>query len=149
MSAFLIPRAHINFMLTYVRRHWLFLPHPHEPNCSVDLRSQPIADLCGRELIRENMRSLAYLDSVERNRDLQELVLATYHFTIDDRALTSTPGALGVIKATHCYDEQSCDVPGYPDSWSADVMRRIREVACYFLPGYDDAPWLFDRSPFS
>lgn len=149
MSAFLVSHAHINVLLTYARHNRLVLPHPHNrEHCSVDLQAQQMADLFGRELLRENLRSLTHRYGTDHgfipDADNEDGYLANYRFTCDTRGLMPRPGAIGVIKATHCFDYQACETPDYPKSWAAEIMRLLRDAACHDLPGYNNAPWGFD-----
>lgn len=149
MSAFLISDATINAILTFAQKQQLVLPHPHDTEgTSVALYSTDLCDLFGRELLRENIRSLHYRYSDRAtfggSKD-GDAWLARYHFQPDRRGLLlSTSDPVALIKATHCYDYQSCECPDYLNSWAATLMTGIREALCHHLPGYGDAPWGLD-----
>lgn len=139
MSAFLVSNTHINTLLTFAMKKRVPLPPIDDAN---------EATRYGRELLRENLRSLAYRYG-ERHGFIQGTVddfLAAYHFRSDYRAFTMRPGAaVSVIKGTHCYDYQACETPDYFETWAAAVMRNIRDDASHYLPGYDSAPWGFEE----
>lgn len=149
MSAFLLSYTHINVLITFAKAQRLVLPAPEAPkDISVSVDSYERALEFGRELIRENLRSLSfrYGDNppCPARFTSTEQYLELYSFHPDSRGLVTRCGsAIAIIKATHCYDYQSCETPDYLKSWAAEVMRNIRDAACYLLPGYDEAPWGF------
>lgn len=150
MSAFLVSFAHINVLLTFAKHQQLVLPHPVHSSCiSSRIETHDLAQEMGIALLKENVRSLNYRYGengvLPRHLANAGHCLDVYRFCPDPRGVLQRSGtALAIIKATHCYDYQSCETPDYLTTWAADVMRHIREGACYLLPGYDDAPWGFD-----
>lgn len=49
--------------------------------------------------------------------------------------------AVDIIKLCGCLEYQSCEHPGWADSWAKDFLDRVVRAAIHELPGYDDAPW--------
>lgn len=46
-----------------------------------------------------------------------------------------------IIKACHCFDYQSCEIPDWDTAWAKQASAAIREIAIRLLPGYEAAPW--------
>ena len=51
-----------------------------------------------------------------------------------------------VLKSIACLRYQSCERPGYEQSFAADILRRLQSEAIRRLPGYDAAPWGWTRA---
>lgn len=149
MSAFLVSDAHINVLITFAKTQGLVLPSPSSPDTSHAIYNDEIATQFGRALLAENMRSLTYRygDNHGFTKPLggDEAYLNRYRYRYDPRGLVPKPGtAIAIIKATHCFDYQSCETPDYAKTWAAELMRLIRDAACHDLPGYESAPWGFE-----
>lgn len=54
-----------------------------------------------------------------------------------------TPAA--VLKSCACVRYQSCETADYSDTFAAHVLDTIEKLAVNALPGYDDAPWGWER----
>lgn len=144
MSAFLVSHAHINVLISFAKSQKLVIPSPIAPETiSTSIHDDDLAGGFGLELIRENIRSLEYrYHPTNDSKSLSDSHLKRYRFHPDPRGTIIAPdSSVRIIKATHCYDYQSCETPDYARSWAAAVMRHIREAACYYVPGYDKAPW--------
>ena len=46
-----------------------------------------------------------------------------------------------VLKATDCYEYQSCEHPEWPSSNAHDFIQALRKDAWRLLEGYEEAPW--------
>lgn len=53
--------------------------------------------------------------------------------------------AVMVLKSVACLRYQSCERPGYYDTFGARLLDEIERAAIRNLPGYDDAPWGWTR----
>jgi hypothetical protein len=51
-----------------------------------------------------------------------------------------------VLKSIASLKYQSCERPGYDQTFAADILRRIESEAIRRLPGYDAAPWGWTRA---
>ena len=51
------------------------------------------------------------------------------------------PTATGVIKLINSLDYQSCEREDWEESQAYQYLNRIRTLATYNLPGYNDQPW--------
>ena len=51
------------------------------------------------------------------------------------------PTATGVIKLINSLDYQSCEREDWEESLAYQYLNRMRTLATYSLPGYNDQPW--------
>lgn len=57
------------------------------------------------------------------------------------------PGpAVIVLKSVACLRYQSCEAADYEQTLACALLNRIERAAIDALPGYDDAPWGWERS---
>jgi hypothetical protein len=131
MSAWLVSKKHID-ALVYARS---LCRSDFGGTLADGLLPDVSDDDLGRLLWRENMRSLA-----ARYRDRPDAaLLASYSY--------AEPGPLPVvalIKASHCYEYQSCEHPGWKTSKARRFSRELVLSLAHKLPGYDAAPWGID-----
>lgn len=87
-------------------------------------------------LLRENVESVSYRYDDDANRDQCDTRYA---------APKTPPTAVAIFKALQCYDYQSCEHPGWPDSLACYMVHR---AAMYWggrvaeqARGYGALPW--------
>ena len=123
MSAFVVPHAHIDALVSWAVHHRVPLfPAPATP-ASV-----------AAELFEENCRSVDHRYAEVNARD--------YRYTARAGARELSP--VQVLKACNCLEYQSCEHPGWEDSQARANLEVIRAYAVRQLPGYEDADWTLD-----
>lgn len=50
-----------------------------------------------------------------------------------------------ILKMANCLEYQSCETNDWRDTLAYRLLLRIKEAAIRLLPGYDDAPWEYER----
>lgn len=122
MSAFVVPHAHIDALVSWAVHHRVPLfPAPGTP-ASV-----------AAELFEENCRSV--------DHRYGEVNARNYRYRAADvRSLSPVQ----VLKACNCLEYQSCEHPGWPDSTARANLEVIRAYAVRMLPGYEEAEWCLD-----
>ena len=124
MSAFVVPHAHIDALVSWAVHHRVPLfPAPATP-ASV-----------AAELFEENCRSVDHRYGEVNARD--------YRYTAPDYWNLLSP--VQILKACNCLEYQSCEHPGWPDSQARANLEVIRAYAVRMLPGYDEAEWTIDE----
>ncbi len=63
----------------------------------------------------------------------------------DDWFLNLPDVAVRVIKMVNYYTYFACDHPGWNDSQARHLMDAITGAALCMLPGYEEAPWGYER----
>jgi hypothetical protein len=138
MSAFIVGHDHINALVSWAVDNQVTYFHPGFSNpLSIDRRT---ATEIGRILLHENERSVRYRYPNGAPEDLPGTSgerAETYVF----RARGARLSPVGVIKAVHCLEYQSCEHDGWRASVAFSICQDIKEAATYRLPGYDAADW--------
>lgn len=142
MSAFYVGFDHINAILTAAwKSNVRFTLDKRHHNLDSDVLNYQIL---GVHLAMANVESLAARYPSSWNEMIPEgQAPHQFEFTPDPHASRMEPIAL--IKLTHCYDYQCCEVFDYDSSVAAGVMRDIRDFAIHKTPGYNDAPWAYEK----
>jgi len=88
----------------------------------------------------ENLRSLSarYSETAAWGDDAES---GGYRF----RRVTETD-PVKVLKSIHCLRYQSCECEDYDTTLACALLNTIERLAMNALPGYDDAPWGWERS---
>lgn len=152
MSAFVVGKRHIDTIVTAATQGpmetnggiargvtWYGV---NDPDTHETLRHDD-ADRIGLELWSENVRSVAYRypqDTGNGDRpgpiDLTDDDVRTYTATVVPRL-----PALAIIKAIHCLEYQSCEHPGWQESWSRRFLENMKDSLVGAIPGYNEAEW--------
>ena len=136
MSAFCVPLAHINALVSWASRNptrfWSFDPHT-----------------AGQLLLDANNASVR---ARYRDADTAGMIVAerfTFDPFADHRAPRLPLNAVEVLKACDCLEYQSCEVDEWERTPAARLLDSIRAAAISALPGYDAAPWVLNGQAVS
>jgi hypothetical protein len=154
VSAFVVSKEHIDLLVALAftgprpephgSRHW------HEPSWLK--KANPTPDDVGRMLLAENLTSVH--DRYPRDRAdelpgprppywlVSEAGEGGYQFTRHRYRLTAVEG----LKALACYEYQSCEHDGWPESDAHAFCRSLHDAVVWMLPGMEEAPWSWDQS---
>lgn len=124
MSAFVVSKKHIDALVTAAVTRNAYIKIDGE---WVEAQPQH-ANLIGQTLWNENYRSVnARYNESEKAPE--------YHWT------QVNVSAVQVIKAVHCLDYQSCETDDWNTTQAYQILKAIKNVASYMLPGYEEAQW--------
>ena len=123
MSAFVVPHAHIDALVSWAIDHKV-------PCFFAPATPRSVA----AALFEENCRSVDHRYAEVNERD--------YVFTYRAGARQLSP--VQVLKACKGLEYQSCEHPGWESSDAHYVLRAITAFAVRQLPGYEDADWVLD-----
>ena len=131
MSAFIVSRDHINAMINaaYSAATHNQLSWRAGPDGAWSRLTNDNLDAVGQMLADENAASVAH-----RYDEPPEPV--AYHHTF---AQPRPP--VEILKALDCYEYQSCEHPGWPESSAFAFCASLRSRMINRLPGYEAAPW--------
>lgn len=140
MSAYVLDKAHIDFLVTAAIRINEGTVYGAISWCApfVDERRQAderAANLIGAMLWTENKQSVAYRyqdNELERTRDSHDYEHAWSDFR-------PSRDALKVLKALACYEYQSCEHPDWSKSEAKRFCDALRNAAIHRIPGYEEA----------
>lgn len=139
MSAWIVSKAHIDAMV------WL-ATRPQDACHGIDSRALLDADdpfavehEIGSRLTIENRFSVEH----RYPDDAAGMWKGPYTYTPPVRF----PTCVEALKIVRCYEYQSCEHPGWGESWARGVCDRLTSTLIGELPGYDAAPWGWDGKP--
>lgn len=157
MSAFIVDQAHIDALVdaaAAVEHHyhdsgltWYWFD-PAEDNeftrCEVGYSDRAGQSVVGQMLWSENLASIEYrypdtIDSGEYPGPMpfsRDTILEYVH---TPRPGTSEPVA--ILKALACYEYQTCEHPGWPESQAHAFCEALKDKMIRNLPGYSEAKW--------
>lgn len=144
MSAFVLDKAHIDFLVTAglrldsMRALTLEIRVEGTPTACLEL-SESTATAFGKLLWTENHRSVSarYPDATGADaRDMRGP--ESYRF---EWASLTRNDAVRVLKAIDCYEYQSCEHDGWETSLAKEFCDALRSRAIRNLPGYEEAEW--------
>jgi hypothetical protein len=146
MSAFFVGVDHVNALLTYCES---CISHgtPVPLRGRVDRPTDSDFTEIGKELIRENIKSLA----ARYPSDYAELLpddfdVADFRFEPDYAFITHAPNVIArVIKLVHCYEYQACEHDAWEESWSRKFCQWLIHKLVSQVPGYEQAPWGYSK----
>lgn len=153
MSAYVVDRDHIRFLVTAAQRmnprytgRFSWWSEAKQTRVSLGEDMNP-SDL-GQMLWNENILSVThrYPDCKDADGTVKydRLPGVTNEVYLYQHPLAQGWGRIdpvAVLKACSCYEYQSCEHKGWEDSDAHNVIESIRSVAISSLPGYEDAEW--------
>lgn len=132
MSAYIVSPEQIQTIVTWAKRH-----------DSLPCRATP--EEIAKVLAEANISSVEYrypdliggsakaFLSVESNEEYIEECQREFAGQL--------PNATGVIKLINSLDYQSCEREDWEESLAYQYLNRMRTLATYNLPGYNEQPW--------
>lgn len=147
MSAFVVGREHINFLVNAALSRQL------NPGYSGPLHvyhngegryiTHDNADTIGQELWEENIKSVLYRYPGDTRENCPGPVGENYVYKhrLPKGLFSEIAYPVRVLKAAKCYEYQACEHPEWRDSWAASFIDALKEHAIVALPGYEDAEW--------
>ena len=130
MSAYIVSRNHIHYLVTAYQRYGQFLPERSPTKL-------------GNLLWQENIRSVRYRYNNEPVDQLPGPMGEDYLYKYRPFPPVKIE-ALTTIKACECYDYQASECPDWQQSEAYRVVESIKSAAIHHLPGYEKAPWGID-----
>jgi hypothetical protein len=125
MSVFIVPDAHLNYLINYASQN--------------DLRTylnDEWVKVNGNEDLLMNVLARANEESyITRYNEELEAVELTW------RPLMRKFNPVQVIKACSCFDYQASEVEDYRNTGAGRLIKTIRQHAIGSLPGYEEAAW--------
>jgi hypothetical protein len=100
-----------------------------------------------RMLWDENKASVnaRYPDTIDHPENMPGTVGENYTITrADFRKPYMHREPVEILKACDCYEYQSCEHAGWPESEAYAFIQALRRKMIRQLPGYEDAPWDID-----
>ncbi len=142
MSAYMVSRAHIAYLVAAARQYsrgpfgfsWFFRGQRFELG-----GTRQHADSLGRLLWEENARSIR-----ERYPDSHEDMVGGVWYAHPLQATLEclpAPESLQVLQACACFEYQACEASDWEESEAFAVVQALRKAAIYRLPGYEDRAW--------
>lgn len=130
MSAFIVSKAHIDYLVTAAIDSQLSVYHM----AGVDRAGDSNRDEWGRRLLAENYSSVNYrYDEDEKPEEYKWGRIGPAC------AVSREPGK--VLKQLDCYEYQACEHPGWESSWAHAFCKALRRECIHHVPGYESAPW--------
>jgi len=123
MSAFIVPHAHIDALVSWAVHHRV-------PLFPAGITPAVVAAF----LFEENCRSVDYRYGEVNPRD----------YRYENRPGARELSPVQILKACNCLEYQSCEHPDWEDSRARACLASIRAQAVRMLPGYEDADWTLD-----
>jgi hypothetical protein len=155
MSAYVVPRAHIDYLLTaadhYARASDPFNWWTGTERAYLRPEDPQGVNEVGRMLYGENVRSVRYRypDTVGNDTKLpgvcaevEEASDPQYTFRILP-GVRIVPGEVG--KALACYEYQTCETDDHRDTEAWRFCEALRDAILRTLPGYEGGPWEVDE----
>lgn len=146
MSAWVVSKAHINAMVhaglhvQYRPMHWY--PKGKEGSSSLtDFNASEV----GQMLLDECVKSVCYRYDDSEVTDLPGPTNAEWLIPFQYKHLINPPTLVEVLKMISCYEYQSCEHPEWEDSEAHCFCRALRKCTISRLPGYEEAPWGWDK----
>ncbi len=145
MSAFVVSKEHINAMVTAGLRksYGSSLSFYHEDKRH-ELTDQT-ADTIGQMLLDENVKSVMYRYDDSEVTDLPGKISAEWVIPFKYRYTYGCPTGVETIKNVQCYKYQSCEHPEWEPSMAKAFCEALIHKQFDRLPGYEDAPWGWDK----
>ena len=150
MSAFIVDRQHIWYLVQAATSNSLGMQHSHSlrwyhNGVSYHLPCMDYEQMAqvGQMLWDENVTSVKYRYPDCGWDELPGPIDCEYQYGEHDGCSAGRPPVdpVAVLKACDCYEYQSCEHPGWEESESHSYIQALRRHAWHSLPGYDDASW--------
>lgn len=146
MSAWVVDKAHINAMIDaglrvkYPPMTWHHNDKPHELTAGN-------ASEVGQMLLDECVKSVSYRYEDSKVTELLGRTDAEYLLPFEYRRFANPPSPVEILKQIDCYEYQSCEHPEWESSESHSFCQALRHCTIDRLPGYDEAPWGWEKWP--
>lgn len=147
MSAYVVSRDHIRFLVAaarshrIVRQYGMYWYHDGKSN-KLDAHDRDQASHIGQMLWDENIKSInaRYPDTVGKLDNMPGPVDETFIYAHSaDWPREITP--VQVLKACNGYEYQACEHDGWKDSEAHAFIEALKNAAVRALPGYEEADW--------
>lgn len=148
MSAFVVDKAHINAMIDaglrtrYQPMRW----YTKGKEMSSSLTEANASEV-GQMLLEECIKSVAYRYEGSDIPDLPGRSDAEYIIPFQYKHFANPPTPVEILKIISCYEYQSCEHPGWKGSEAYAYCQVLRHSTIVLLPGYDEAPWGWEKWP--
>ena len=132
MSAYIISPEQIQAIVTWAKK-----------NDSLPCRANP--EEIAKVLAEANIASVEYRYPDLIGSSVQAFLSLSSNEEYIEECQREFPGllptAIGVIKLINSLDYQSCEREDWEESLAYQYLNRMRTLATYNLPGYNDQPW--------
>lgn len=148
MSAFLVDREHIRFLISAAQDRSL-LGRENKLSWYHDRQRKELlpddrdgASSAGQMLWDANLKSInaRYPDTVGKPENVPGRIGETYIYA-HSRSWGKRINPVEALKAIACFDYQACEDAGYWESEARDFLDSLTKVLIQALPGYDEAAW--------
>ena len=146
MSAYIVDRETIQYLVEsgleagyqHHRGRGMRWHHDGESHELEDLNATDV----GQMLWDENIKSVAYRDQDSAHQGLPSPADETAFVYFHERPTAAYRwDPAQILKATDCYEYQSCEHPGWEASSANAFIDVLRHLAWTKLPGYNEAEW--------
>ena len=156
MSAYVCSDDTFHYVLTAAVGWRVEVYIPKDCNLTMSLNAQTFGLRGNRFHIAENPTEIGQI--------LKKTNILSVQHRYKDKDLNKLPGPIGmvegynwkriseslinpvaVVKSCHCIDYQSCELPDWNKTLAKRVLTAIERKAVELAPGYDDAPWGWER----
>jgi hypothetical protein len=155
MSAYIVDRQHILYLVRAAMSHRLNPSHSHarwiwnrnreagtyesgELMCNDYEHAAQVANM----LWRENIKSVSHRYPHESSETLPGPINEQFVIEPTDiHCMWETFDPVQVLKALACYEYQSCEHPEWEDSEAFAFCKSLEKSAICVLPGYEEAEW--------
>lgn len=103
------------------------------------MTQQETADAYANILCAENVRSVNHRYTEHTPEDLSAI-------TVTARDMCNSHlTAVSILKMLDCLEYQSCETEDYESTLAYKLLSQIRASAIRSIPGYETAPWSYDK----
>jgi len=140
MSAYVVDRGHINFMIHAAKAGRNRPLRWRSPNIDRHRKIEDEhLDMLGTMLWEENIKSVMFRYPGDDRLNLPGPIGESFDFSYKFMHLGFNP--IDVIKAVHCYVYQSCEHPGWEESEARNFVESLEAKYVRMFDGYEDAKW--------
>lgn len=142
MSAFIVPKRHIDYIVTmadlYTRMSGHLQVFHQDRRHTFNLTTEEDRNRLGSLLWAENHLSVNY-----RYGEIEPVPTYIHQAVFSPDTVVRS---VQTIKACHCLEYQSCEHPEYYESLACATLDAIVRAATRRVPGYDEAEWVIDST---
>lgn len=147
MSAWMVPKKHVDYMVTLARcgpadavpvnPMTVWQGHRLCMDMTDDELGQVLTDECLASIRDRYPDTIDNPDATPGPTD--------HYWAVPYVAERTRQLSIGeALKLLACYEYQSCEHPGWPESKAHELCRNLEGALIRRVPGYDEAPWGFD-----
>ena len=152
MSAYIVSKAHISAILRAAAARRAPLHDGHQQRDPMwwkhDYLREDRLDEVGRMLLGQCVASVHYRYEDEAPEDLPSPCDNEWLTPYEYIPVGRMPTPVEALKLLACYEYQSCENPGWPQTEAHEFCQALRNHLVRELPGYEEASWDWNRVTF-